>query len=120
MPKWGYLSLGASKGGRHASLTPRQPSQVWEQNDKESLLKIICGITGIGFLTNDLKGTVADLKKKGVKAEIEREDGTFGRFTDPDGNVLFVAQPAKPKIRRKGVSALTFVTGVSKDSKKTG
>src|SRR5881396_2584747 len=83
-------------------------------------LKVIGGITGIGFLTNDLKGTVADLKEKGVKAEIEREDGTFGRFTDPDGNVLFLAQPDKPKVRRKGVSALTFVTVVSKDWKKTG
>ncbi|TLZ76057.1 MAG: hypothetical protein E6K08_07045 [Methanobacteriota archaeon] len=120
MPKWGYLALGATKGGQDASLTPWQPTADWGQDVYESRLKMIGGITGIGFLTNDLKGTVADLKKKGVKAEIEREDGTFGRFTDPDGNVLFLAQPAKPKIRRKGVSALTFVTVVSKDSKKTG
>jgi len=120
MPKWGYLALGATKGGQDASLTPWQPTPDWGQDVYESRLKMIGGITGIGFLTNDLKGTVADLKKKGVKAEIEREDGTFGRFTDPDGNVLFLAQPAKPKVRRKGVSALTFVTVVSKDSKKTG
>jgi len=120
MPKYGYLALGATTGGKDASLTPWQPTPEWGQEIYEARLKMIGGITGIGFLTNDLKGTVADLKKKGVKAEIEREDGTFGRFTDPDGNVLFLAQPDKPKVRRKGVSALTFVTVVSKDSKKTG
>jgi len=120
MPKWGYLALGATKGGEDAALTPWQPVPEWGQEMYESRLKMIGGITGIGFLTNDLKGTVADLKKKGVKTEVEREDATFGRFTDPSGNVLFLAQPEKPKIRRKGLSALTFVTVVSRDAKKSG
>jgi len=120
MPKWGYLALGATKGGEDAALTPWQPVPEWGQEMYESRLKMIGGITGIGFLTNDLKGTVADLKKKGVKADVDGEDGTFGRFTDPDGNVLFLAQPEKPKIRRKGLSALSFVTVVSRDAKRSG
>jgi catechol 2,3-dioxygenase-like lactoylglutathione lyase family enzyme len=120
LPKWGYLALGATKGGADAALTPWQPTKEWGAEMYESRMKMIGGVTGIGFLTNDLKGTVADLKKKDVKSEVEREDGTFGRFTDPDGNVLFVAQPDKPKVRRKGLSALSFVTVASADSKKTG
>ena len=120
MPKWGYLALGATKGGQDAALTPWQPVPEWGKEMYESRLKMIGGITGIGFLTNDLKGTVADLKKKGVKAEVDREESTFGRFSDPDGNVLFLAGPAKPKVRRKGLSAVSFVTVVSGDAKKSG
>ncbi len=90
MPKWGYLALGATKGGEDAAIT------------------------------NDLKRTIADLKKKGVKTAVDGESETFGRFTDPAGNVLFLAQPAKPKVRRAGVSALGFVTVASRDAKKTG
>jgi len=120
MPKWGYLALGATKGGEDAALTPWQPVPEWGKEMYESRLKMIGGVTGIGFITNDLKRTVADLKKKGTKTAVDGESQTFGRFTDPDGNVLFLAQPAKPKIRRAGVSALGFVTVASRDSKKTG
>jgi catechol 2,3-dioxygenase-like lactoylglutathione lyase family enzyme len=120
MPKWGYLALGATKGGEDAALTPWQPNPEWGQAVYEARLKQIGGVTGIGFITNDLKRTIADLKKKGVKTAVDRESETFGRFTDTDGNVLFLAQPAKPKVRRAGVSALGFVTVASKDSKKTG
>jgi catechol 2,3-dioxygenase-like lactoylglutathione lyase family enzyme len=120
MPKWGYLALGATKGGEDAALTPWQPVPEWGTEMYESRLKMIGGITGIGFLTNDLKGTVADLKKKGVKAQVDGDSGTFGRFTDPSGNVLFIVSPAKPKIRRKGLSALSFVTVVSRDANQSG
>src|SRR6266480_2160766 len=120
MPKWGYLALGATKGGEDAALTPWQPVPEWGQEMYESRLKMIGGVTGIGFITNDLKRTIADLKKKGVKTAVDGESETFGRFTDPAGNVLFLAQPAKPKVRRAGVSALGFVTVASRDSKKTG
>lgn len=120
MPKWGYLALGATKGGEDAALNLWQPVPQWGQEMYESRSKMIGGITGIGFLTNDLKGTVADLKKKGVKAAVDRGDGTFGRITDADGNVLFLVQPSKPKVRRKGLSAMSFVTVVSRDSKKSG
>ena len=120
MPKWGYLALGATKGGEDASLTPWQPTPMWGQAVYEARLKQIGGVTGIGFITNDLKRTIADLKKKGVKTAVDGESETFGRFTDPDGNVLFLGQPAKPKVRRAGVSLLGFVTVASRDSKKTG
>jgi len=120
MPKWGYLALGATKGGEDAALDLWAPSPEWGQADYERRLKLIGGVTGIGLLTNDLKRTTEALKKKGVKAELDNDSATFGRFTDPDGNVLFVAQPAKPKIRRAGLSALTFVTVVSRDATKAG
>jgi catechol 2,3-dioxygenase-like lactoylglutathione lyase family enzyme len=120
MPKWGYLALGATKGGEDAALTPWQPNPEWGQAVYEARLKQIGGVTGIGFITSDLKRTIADLKKKGVKTAVDGESETFGRFTDPDGNVLFLAQPAKPKIRRAGASALGFVTVVASDAKKTG
>jgi catechol 2,3-dioxygenase-like lactoylglutathione lyase family enzyme len=120
MPKWGYLALGATKGGEDASLTPWAPTPEWGQEVYEARLKQIGGVTGIGFITNDLKRTIADLKKKGVKTAVDGDEGTFGRFTDPDGNVLFIAQPAKPKVRRAGLSALGFVTVASSDAKKTG
>src|SRR5947207_1259951 len=120
MPKWGYLALGATKGGEDAALTPWQPVPEWGQEMYESRLKMIGGVTGIGFMTNDRERTVPDLKKKGVKTAVDGESETFGRFTDPAGNVLFLAQPAKPKVRRAGVSALGVVTVASRDSKKTG
>src|SRR2546430_14505172 len=100
----GYLALGATKGGEDAALTPWQPVPEWGQEMYESRLKMIGGVTGIGFITNDLKRTIADLKKKGVKTAVDGESETFGRFTDPAGHVLFLAQPAKPKVRRAGVS----------------
>lgn len=120
MPKWGYLALGATKGGEDAALTPWQPVPEWGREMYESRLKSIGGVTGIGFLTSDLKRTIADLKKKGVKTAVDGDSETFGRFTDPDGNVLFLAQPPKPKIRRAGLSALAFVTVASRDAKKSG
>src|SRR5881296_3231545 len=116
----GLSGPGATKGGEDAALTPWQPVPEWGQEMYESRLKMIGGVTGIGFITNDLKRTIADLTKRGVKTAVDRESETFGRFTDPDGNVVFLAQPAKPKVRRAGVSLLGFVTVASRDSKKTG
>ncbi len=118
MPKWGYLALGATKGGKDAALDLWAPSPEWGQADYETRLKLIGGVTGIGFLTNDMKRTVEALKKRGVEAAVDNDRATFGRFTDPDGNVLFLAQPSKPKVCRAGLSALTFVTVVSRDDKK--
>src|SRR5205809_354606 len=41
MPKWGYLALGATKGGEDAALTPWQPVPEWGQEMYESRLKMI-------------------------------------------------------------------------------
>src|SRR5947199_8214795 len=81
MPKYGYLALGATTGGKDASLTPWQPTPEWGQEIYEARLKMIGGLTGIGCLTNDLQATVADLQKQGVKAEVEPGDRRLGRFT---------------------------------------
>src|SRR5438128_10735524 len=76
MPKWGYLALGATKGGDDAALTPWQPVPEWGRGMYESRLKMIGGVTGIGFLTSDLQPTVADRKKHGVKSAAERGEWT--------------------------------------------
>jgi len=107
--KMGYLVLGPTKGGEDAGLNPWQPTAEWGP-DWEKYLKQIGGVTGIGFLTTDIKRTVADLKKKGVKATGDRRDPMFGRFTDLNGNVLFLAQPPKVKAHRAGLSALAFAS----------
>jgi predicted enzyme related to lactoylglutathione lyase len=51
------------------------------------------GNTGIGFYSDDLKGTVADLKKKGVKFAMDytkTEWGEMAQLKDPDGNVISI------------------------------
>ena len=118
-PKLGYLALGATKGGEDAALNPWQPTPDWGDM-YEPALKRIGEVTGIGFQTSDLKRTVASLKRKGVKADIDGEDSTFGRFSDPDGNVLFLDEPEKVKVHRAGLASLAFVTVVSRDLKKSG
>ena len=119
-PKWGYLTLGATKGGEDAALNPWQPVPEWGQEDYEKRKAQIGGVTGIGFSTSDMKRTVSDLRRRGVKVEIEGEGSTFARFSDPDGNVLFLAQPARVKARRAGIQSLAFVTVVSRDTKRSG
>ncbi len=118
--KFGYLALGATKGGADADLNVWQPALSWGSEWYESGRAQIGGVTGIGFRTSNLKKTVEALKAKGVDAGIEGEDQRFGRFTDPDGNVLFLVEPAKVKVHRPGLAALAFVTVVSRDRKKAG
>jgi len=51
------------------------------------------GNTGVAFYSADLKGTVADLKKKGVKFAIDytkKAWGEISQFTDPDGNLVWI------------------------------
>ena len=51
------------------------------------------GNTGISFYTDDVKGTVADLKKKGVKFARDYTKTKWGEnamVEDPDGNVLWI------------------------------
>lgn len=56
------------------------------------------GNTGIAFYTDDLKGAIAALKKKGVKfsKDYTKESwGEFAMFDDPDGNSFWL-QPGSP------------------------
>src|SRR3989449_10704861 len=86
----------------------------------EPALKRIGEVTGIRFLPEDLTEPVRALKAKDVRASIHRDNATFGRYSDPDGNVFFLAAPDKVKVHRAGLSSLAFVTVASRDSKKTG
>jgi len=120
MKKFGYVALGATKGGQDADLDLWQPEASWGPEMYESGLKQIGGVTGIGFVSFNLAKTVDALKKRGVDAAIDGEDQRFGRMTDPDGNVIFIVEPRKVKVKRSGLSMLGFVTVASRDRKKAG
>jgi catechol 2,3-dioxygenase-like lactoylglutathione lyase family enzyme len=52
------------------------------------------GNTGIGLYSDDLKATVADLKKKGVNFEMDytkTEWGEMSQLKDPDGNIIWIS-----------------------------
>ena len=52
------------------------------------------GNTGIGFYSDDVKRTVAYLKKKGVEFDQDYTKADWGgnaSFKDPDGNVIWIA-----------------------------
>ena len=117
--KMGYISLGPTLGGGDAGLNLWEPAESWGPDMYKAGLKSIGGVAGIGYLTTDLKKTVDGLKKRGVEASIE-ENGTFGSFTDPDGNVLFIQQQPRPKAKKAGLQRLAFITVVSSDAPKTG
>ena len=64
--KFGYLALGATKGGGDADLNVWQPVPSWGSEWYESGRKQIGGVTGIGFRTSNLKGTLeAFLRRRG-------------------------------------------------------
>ncbi len=122
MPKLGYLELGATKGGEDASLLLWQPTQEMWGERYDSAMKSIGQVTGVGFRTTNLDKTLESLKRRGVKVEGPGPEGT-GRIAslyDPDGNVIFAYEPPKPKVRRPGLSALDFITIVSRDEKQAG
>ena len=52
------------------------------------------GNTGISLYTDDVKGTVEGLKKKGVKFAQDYEKTQWGenaQLTDPDGNIIWIS-----------------------------
>ena len=118
--KNGYIALGATKGGEDAALNLWQPDAKWGPDMYEAGLKQIGTVTGVGFASTDLKRTVEQLKRKGVRVEFDGESQDFSRFWDPDGNVLFLQQTPRPKARRAGLQRLEFVTVVSRDAAKAG
>lgn len=121
MPKMGYLALGATKGGADASLNLWQPTPEAWGDDYENVAKQIGGITGIGFMTTNLEKTIETLKSKGVEVEPPREEaGSMASIHDPDGNVLFLFEAPRPKVRRAGLRSLEFVTIASRDADKAG
>ena len=116
--KMGYLALGATKGGEDASLDLWQPDPKWGQEVYDQGMKSIGIVTGIGFQTSNLEKTVAQLASRGVK--VEKDSDTFARFRDPDGNVLFIQQEQRPKVKRAGLQSIAFVTVAVRDEAKAG
>ncbi len=73
MPKWGYLALGATKGGEDAALDLWAPSPEWGQADYESRLKL-----GHGDRLPDERPQADDRSPE----EEGREGGTRQRLGD--------------------------------------
>ena len=118
MKEMGYLQLGTTKGGEDAGIDFWQPDPKWGQEMYESNLKSVGIVTGIGFRTSNLDKTIEQLSGRGVK--VEKSSDTFARFWDPDGNVLFITQERRPKVKRAGLQSVSFVTVVSRDAEKAG
>jgi catechol 2,3-dioxygenase-like lactoylglutathione lyase family enzyme len=118
-PKFGYLELAATARGPDAAIQPWQPSPQMGEG-YEAARQRIGEITGIGFSTNDLGKSVEAWRRRGVTVEVEEQEdmGPFARFQDPDGNTFFATGPAKPRTRRAGIAAFSWVTVVSRDTKR--
>jgi catechol 2,3-dioxygenase-like lactoylglutathione lyase family enzyme len=120
MPDWGYLELAVKKGGKDAVLNLWTP-KAWGLSAKEAKKKV--GVTtGIGFSTDNFEGTVALLRKRGVKVDVwsEGEGYHMASVKDPDGNAFFISADAKSSKKKAGVTALDFVTISSRNSKRSG
>ena len=72
--KNGYIALGATKGGEDASLNLWQPAESWGPEMYEAGRKQIGTVTGVGFSTTDLNRTIEQLKRRGVKVEMESSE----------------------------------------------
>ena len=116
--KMGYLSLGATKGGEDAGLDLWQPDPKWGQEFYDQGTKSIGIVTGIGFQTSNLAKSVEQLAGRGVK--VGKDSDTFARFWDTDGNVLFINQELRPKVKRTGIQSVSFVTVAVRDEQKAG
>lgn len=116
--RFGYLNLGATKGGADAGLSLWQPSPEWPSAMYEDGMKQIGIVTGIGFRTSALPRTLEALRKRRVK--VEKDSETFARIWDADGNILFLQQERRPKARRAGLQKLEFVTVASRDTERSG
>ncbi len=120
MPEWGYLELAVKRGGKDAVLNLWTP-KAWGLSAKEAKKKV--GVTtGIGFSTDNFEGTVAALRRKGVKVDTWDEGEGYHMATvhDPDGNGLFISADRKKSSKRPGITGLDFVTISSRNSKRTG
>ena len=116
MKKMAYLQLGATKGGEDAGIDLWQPDPKWGPEMYEQNLKSVGIVTGIGLLTSNLEKTVEQLAGRGVK--VEKDSDTFARVRDPDGNVLFVQQDRRPKVKRAGLQTVSWVTVAVRDEAK--
>ena len=120
IPGMGFLALGATKGGKDASVNLWQPDPATWGEDYEPSAKQIGTVTGVGFVTSSVDKTVDMLRRRKVKVEVDEDDEErLARFEDLDGNVLFAFEPSRPKVRRAGLSSLGFVTIVSRDRART-
>lgn len=115
-PEFGYLALGATKGGADASLNLWQPPPEGSGPEHEQALAQIGTVTGLAFRTGDLTTTADRLKERGVEVEMEEEG--FARVSDPDGNVAFLGEDPSAKGEAPGIRGLEFITVVTRDMEK--
>lgn len=93
--KWYKEKLGFETAAEDHWVTAWPKGAQWKLHLCEG--KLEPGNTGVGFYTDDVKGVVADLKKKGVKFSrdyTKTEWGEIAMFDDPDGNVFWISAGA--------------------------
>ena len=120
MPDWGYLEMAVKKGGRDAVLNLWTP-KAWGLSPKEAKSKV--GVTtGVGFHADNFEGTIAQLRRRGVKVDVWSEgDGWYmATVHDPDGNGLFISSDAKTSKKKPGLTRLDYVTISSRSTKRAG
>lgn len=119
MKDFGYLELGATKGGKDAGLNIWEPKS-WGKEAKDFAGKI-GGPTGVGFWTSNLDKAVSALKRKGVKAETwHTGDIPMATFYDPDDNGIFLVGPKRPTSQSAALRSLDFVTIATRDRRAAG
>jgi len=90
--KWYAEKLGFQTSVEGHWITAWQKGANWKLHLCEGELEP--GNTGIGFYSDDIKKTVADLKKKGVKLAQDYTKTKWGenaQIEDPDGNMLWIS-----------------------------
>jgi predicted enzyme related to lactoylglutathione lyase len=90
---WYKENLGFETSAEDHWVTAAPKGSSWKLHLCEGELEP--GNTGIGFYTDDLQQTVADLKKKGVTFAMDytkSEWGEVAQFTDPDGNIIWISK----------------------------
>jgi catechol 2,3-dioxygenase-like lactoylglutathione lyase family enzyme len=91
--KWYGEKLGFETSEEGHWVTAGPKGADWKLHLCEG--KLEPGNTGISFYAKDVKGTAADLKKKGVKFAkdyTKTEWGETAMLEDPDGNVIWISK----------------------------
>ncbi len=80
------------KEGHWITVAPKKSKQVLHLCESKSLEP---GNTGILILADDIEAQYKEMKKKGVKftQELTKADwGSSAKFSDPDGNIFWLAE----------------------------
>lgn len=113
IPEVGWLAVHPRGGGTRLALLVPDPGTPGYEEAKANL----GGHTGIGLVTGDLKGTLEQLKARGVAIPWASLDpaspgGIHATIEDQDGNLLMLFQPGAKARGKAGLDRVDFVNVV--------